>query len=98
MICEGEPIAQYNENVYWSFQSQTIEMKEVVASHEVYQTFGNYKLTDNTLLLSFPDKDFPPRPITGLPREAAMQVLSLSSSRMVLAHGTPDTIYTFHKW
>lgn len=98
MQCEGTDIVGVKDLVYWSFQAQTIETKEVAEPHTIYRSYGNYRLQDGTLLISFPDAAFPPRPYGMLPREAAMKVLELSHSRMVLAHGDPDTIYTFHKW
>lgn len=95
---DGTDDPSYGGNIYWSFQSSTIEMKEVMAEHEVYQTFGSYSLTDNTLRLSFPDSSFPPRPATGLPRECELQVIRLDGGSMVLGYGEPAIIYTFRKW
>lgn len=88
----------YEGNIYWSFQNSTLEMKEVVAHNTVYQTFGNWHETDNTLFFSFPDHDYPPRPSVGLPREAELQIIKLDSGSLILSYGDPATIYTFRKW
>ena len=98
MTTDGVDIPNYKGNVYWSFQNTTIEMKVVIETGEVYQTFGNFKEMDNTLFLNFPDEDFPPRPITGLPRECELQVIKLTGGEMILSYGDPATIYTFRKW
>lgn len=95
---EGETVPDYQGNVYWSFQNTTIEMKEVVGGHEYYQSFGNFRVSDNTLFLSFPDKDFKPNPITGLERESALQIIKLTGGEMILGYGDPATIYRFRKW
>lgn len=95
---DGVDHPDYKGNIYWSFQGSTIEMKEVDADNVVYQTFGNYRIEDNTLFLSFPDETFPPRPVTGLPRDAELQIIKLTGNEMILSYGDPATIYTFHKW
>ena len=94
----GADDTSYSGNIYWSFQNTTVEMKEVVAHNTVYQTFGNWYETDNTLFVSFPDKDYPPRPTVGLPREAELQIVKLAGSDLILSYGEPATIYTFRKW
>lgn len=95
---DGADDPSYKGNIYWSFQNTTIEMKEVTDEHEAYQAFGSYRISDNTMFLSFTDPDFPPRPVAGLPRECELQILKLTGSSMVLAYGEPATIYTFRKW
>lgn len=94
---EGVDMPGYHGNIFWSFQGSTIETKAVADNNAVYQSFGNYHIVDNTLFLSFPDKDFAPRPST-IPREAEMQIIKLTGGTMVLSYGEPATIYTFHKW
>ena len=88
----------YEENVFWAFQNNTIEMKEVQADNVVYQSFGSYRIEDNTLFLSFTDPDFPPRPVTGLPRVCELDILRFTRSELVLSYQEGTVIYTFHKW
>lgn len=95
---DGINVPGYTGNIFWSFQSSTIEMKEVKFMNEVSRNFGNFRLTDQTLYLSFPYDDFIPPVILGLPREAEMEVVSLKGSEMILSYGTPATFYTFHRW
>lgn len=94
----GVDDTSYKGNMYWSFQNSTIEMKEVTEDHVSYQTFGNWHEADNTLFLSFPDKGYAPSYVTGLPREAELQIMQLDGGAMVLSYGDPATIYTFKKW
>lgn len=94
----GTDRADYDGNIYWSFQNTTIEMKQVMPEHITYQTFGNYRIADNTLFISFPDKDFKPLPTLGLPREAELQIVRLTGSDMVLTYGDPAVTFTFKKW
>ena len=73
-------------------------MKEVQADNVVYQSFGSYRIEDNTLFLSFTDPDFPPRPVTGLPRVCELDILRFTRSELVLSYQEGTVIYTFHKW
>lgn len=98
MTRAGVDDADYKGNIFWSFQNTTIEIKEVAANHEVWQTFGNYRLEDATLFLSFPDEDRPPRPVLGLPRECELQVVRLKGGEMVLYYPENETTYTFRRW
>lgn len=56
---DGADDPSYKGNIYWSFQNSTIEMKEVTDEHEAYQAFGSYRISDNTMFLSFTDPGFP---------------------------------------
>lgn len=86
----------YEGNMFWKFQNQTIEMLEVKDLHGSRQTFGNYRLADQTLFLSFPDPERPP--FLSLPRECELQVVELKGKSMVLSTGYPATMYYFKKW
>ncbi|MCM1005987.1 MAG: lipocalin-like domain-containing protein [Prevotella sp.] len=95
---ERTDLPEYPGNIYWGFQNTTIEMKEVADHHDVYTTFGSYCIEDNTMFLSFPDKDFAPNRFTGLPRECELQIIKLTGKEMILSYSEPATIYTFRKW
>lgn len=98
---QGVDEPSYKGNVYWSFQNSTIEIKERTPQNDVWHSFGNYRIADETLFLSFPDEEFPPRQVLGLPRESELQILELTGGRMVLYYeGDTDegTTYTLHKW
>lgn len=98
MESEGKDSPEYQGNIFWSFQNSTIEMKEMAAHHEMYRTFGNYSVDDGKLCLSFPDRDFPPNPKTGLPRECVLQIIRHTGGELILSYGEPATIYRFRKW
>lgn len=86
----------YKGDIFWKFQNQTVEMQQVDEVHNATYTFGNYRIADNTLFLSFPDHTMPP--MLSLPRECEMQIVRLKGSEMVLSFGEPATIYYFKKW
>lgn len=92
----GVDDAAYQGNIFWKFQNQTIEMQQVNELHNSLQTFGNYRLADETLFLSFPDAERPP--FLGLTRECEFQIVELTGKEMVLATGYPATMYYFKKW
>lgn len=96
--CEGMDIEDYSGNIYWSFQSTTIEIKEVRAYNEVNKNYGNFHLADETLFIDFSYPDFMPPAILGLPRQAELQVLKITGGEMVLAYGSPAVIYHFKRW
>lgn len=92
----GKDDPAYTGNIFWKFQNKTIEMQQVDELHNSWQTFGNYRLADQTLFLSFPDTERPP--LLELPRESEFQIVKLKGKEMVLATGDPATIYYFEKW
>lgn len=98
---DGVDDQRYGGNIYWSFQSSTIEIKETTPHKDVWHSFGNYRIADETLFLSFPDKDFPPRPALGLPREAELQIVKFTTGIMILYYNDGNDggiTYTLHKW
>lgn len=90
----------YAGNIFWSFQNTTLEIKEVDSHHNVWQTFANYRIADNTLFISFPDKDYPPRPALGLPRQCELDIIRFTSKEIILLYESEsDNIqYTLRKW
>lgn len=95
---DGVSIHDWEGEIYWSFQNSTIEMKRVSPDHTAVQTFGNYRIEDETLYLDFPDEARPPLPEFHMPRQAEMQIVRLRGGEMILAYGAPATLYTFRKW
>lgn len=87
---DGKEDATYYGNIYWSFQNSTIEMKRVEANHEAYSTFGNYRIMDETLFITFPDDSRPPMPGFGFKPlvENEIQIVRLTSTEMTLAYET----------
>lgn len=92
----GVDDSDYKGGIFWKFQNQTVEMRQVDELHNATYTFGNYRMSDNTLFLSFPDPTMPP--MLSLPRECEMQIVRLKGSEMVLSFGEPATMYYFKKW
>lgn len=83
---DGEPDKSYQGNMFWSFQNSTVEMKYVEANHTTTTTFGNYRIMDETLFISFPDEARPPLAVPGLKVENEIQIVRLTGSRMTLAY------------
>lgn len=84
----GEPVTDYSGNMFWSFQNTTIEMKYLEDNHTYLDTFGNYRIMDETLFITFPDENRPPLPGLGLKAgvENEIQIVKLTGSEMVLAY------------
>lgn len=98
----------YGGNMFWSFQSSTIEMKIVALDHSTRNTFGNYNIENGLMHISFPDDDRTPPDGLGLTRDNDLKIVTLSDSRMTLSYknayvpaggGEPEdmTLY-FTKW
>lgn len=87
---DGQTDANYHGNMFWSFQNSTVEMKYVEDNHETRNTFGNYRIDDNTLFITFPDASRPPLPGLRLKAEGenAIQIVRLTGSEMTLAYDT----------
>lgn len=92
----GQTDADYEGNIFWKFQNKTIEMQQLGDMHTAINRFGNYRLADQTLFLSFPDDDMPP--LLGFDRDTELQVVRLKGDEMVLSAGYPATMYYFKKW
>lgn len=86
----------YEGDIFWRFQNKTVEMRQVLPNHSYRATFGNYRMADQTIFLSFPDDDMPP--LLSLPRDTEWGIVKLSGSEMVLQRGEPASIYYFKKW
>lgn len=110
IVTDGQPDESYQGNMFWSFQSTTVEMKYVNENHETVTTFGNYRIMDDTLFITFPDEDRQPPQGLGLKPyvENALQIVRLTGSEMILAFDNTDeaadngtaatTIITLKKW
>lgn len=103
----GTADTSYEGNIFWSFQNTTVEMKRINAGHTAETTFGNYRIADDTLFITFPDEERPPLAGLGLQRSNELQIVRLTHSEMVLSIDSPDaadsgtassTILYFHKW
>lgn len=49
IVIDGKEDTDYQGNMFWKFQNKTIEMLLVTQEHDQVHSFGNYRLTDNTL-------------------------------------------------
>lgn len=94
---DGVDSLTYRGDIFWNFQNTTIGMVRSLPEHAVEESFGSYRLADQTLFLSFPDPDRPPL-LPGLPRQSELSVVKLSRREMVLSWGYPSKIYYFKKW
>jgi len=93
---DGVTDDSYAGDIFWKFQNKTIEMQQMLPLHENVATFGNYRLSDGTLYLSFPDEQYPP--LLSLPRQCELRVVRLKGGEMVLATGEPATMFYFKRW
>lgn len=91
----------YGGNMFWSFQNTTVCMQTMGANHEEERVYGNWSLTDGTLLLSFPYDNYAPPAATLLPRESRLQVLHLDRRHATLYYqpsASTGITYTLRKW
>lgn len=98
---DGVTLPPYDGNMYWSFQSHTIEMKVVSDDHAVWQTFGNWSKTDNELMLDFPDADRQPPEMSHLLSSSRLRIWQLDKGKAVFIYDLPDggsITYTLKKW
>ena len=93
---DGADDASYEGNIFWKFQNKTIEMQQMYANHTSLTSFGNYRLADGTLFLSFPDEAMPP--LLSLPRDTEWGIVKITGSEMLLQRGEPASLYYFKKW
>ena len=97
---DGHATADTDTRMYWSFQSTTIKVLTVSERHQTSETYGNFRISDETLFLDFPDERFPMLiPETG--RQSEWQIISLSSKSMTLGKplaGGETQIWHFRKW
>lgn len=110
IVTDGTPDETYQGNMFWSFQSTTVEIKYVNQNHETVTTFGNYRIMDDTLFITFPDEDRQPPQGLGLKPyiENPLQIVRLTGSEMILAFNDSDsdtdqgtaatTVITLKKW
>ncbi len=91
---DGKDDIAYQGNIFWSFQNSTIEMKRVEANHDAYATFGNYRIMDETLFVTFPDDARPPMGGFGLKAsvENELHILRMTGSEMILAYESTTLI------
>ncbi|MCM1021619.1 MAG: lipocalin-like domain-containing protein [Muribaculum sp.] len=95
---DGQPVADYNQNVFWMFQNSVVCLREILPHHEADNRWGQWRWADkNTLLLNFDHHDelhqpddpvYLPLPITGLDAgDNLLHVDRLTSTRMTLTRG-----------
>lgn len=98
---DGTAQPDYRGNVFWSFQSHTVEVTAVFDHHERYDGFGCWSMAGDELILSFPDSDRQPPEQAALPSECTMTVLRLNSKNAVFRYLLPEggsLTYTLTKW
>ncbi len=93
-----------NGEIYWAFQNGMIQMLLDRGGHSVSQTYGAYRLDDNTLFLNFSEERYAPFSELGLARQSELQVLKLTGKEFTLLY-TPDPTlpdatltYYLRKW
>ncbi len=94
------PALPEDAEMYWAFQSSTVRVDLCLPRHEVRSSYGNYRLTDETLFLDFPDESYP-QLIPGAGRQSQWQLLRLSGSELTLRLTDADgqaSVWTFRKW
>lgn len=103
MTCDGADLMPEGKDVYWAFQSTTVKMVVILPYHERSESYGSWRLDDNTLFMDFSDDRWSPPAEMRLPRQSALQVLKLDGGRMQLSY-TPEgdnpepIVYTLKKW
>ncbi len=110
LTIDGEPDADYPDNVVWKFQSSILAMVRISDHHEVFECYGTWSESDNgkQLYLDFSYHDnsgtwkYVPLSETYLPEGlSTLDILSRSKSKMHLRYIDPDGTsyeYRLEKW
>ncbi len=86
--------------LYWSFQSSTIKVTQIKELHAVTESYGNYRLADETLFLEFPDTSYPLL-IPGVDRTSEWEIDRLTNKELWLLLTDSEgnqTEWKFKKW
>jgi len=104
VLINGEPLPDYEGNVYWSFQNSTICLNIVNERESSLRCYGNWREADNTLFVDFPDnsnQDYHALQAILMSRNTELKIIESSGGRMVLQN-SPDAntviTYKFRKW
>lgn len=85
----------------WAFQSSTVRVLQMAGDEHTWsESYGNFRLDDNTLFLDFADERYPML-IPGVSRQSEWQVLRLDSKRLTVRYQYPDQsemLWYFTKW
>ena len=98
---DGTPSADYEGNVFWSFQSSAIEIKALYPYHEVQQCYGNWSMDGDELRLDFPDERWQLPGEVMLPASSVLHVLALNTRHALFRYNGSDghiITYTLEKW
>lgn len=107
ITADDKVLESYGGNMFWSFQSSTIEVKTIGENHVATQSFGDFRNADNTLFLSFPDTKYPPPYFFGNLREIECQIVHIDHKTMTLSFVAPQAssqgygatlLLKFKKW
>lgn len=96
---EAKPILPEGK-MYWAFQSTTIRVSLIDDRHAIRESYGNFRLADQTLFLDFADTRYP-QLIPGVGRQSRWQVEKFTSKELVLllcADDGSESEWRFHKW
>lgn len=97
----GEMMEDYGNDLYFSFQSGTVEIKQILPHHEAWQSFGNWSLDGDKLSLDFPDHGLQPPVPSLIPRRCVLSVVKLDRNHAVFRLERVDespVTYTLKKW
>lgn len=97
----GTQLPEYAGNMFWSFQSQTIEIKTVGDNHTTRSGFGNWSREGDELLLDFPDTDRQPPAESHLPPQCRLHIIMLDRGKAIIEYRLPEggsITYTLKKW
>ena len=104
IVVDGVKDTNYEDDMFWSFQSTTIGMTRVIDATQTEQTYGSWSINKekNELTLHFPDDKFPPLPQSGLPRTSMLKIIKMSGNELILQYdrtdGESSLTYYLKKW
>ena len=103
MTVNTEEVADYEGNIFWSYQSSTISMTRVIDPTSSFITYGNWEVDEDytVMHISFPDKIHAPLPETYLLRESTIDIIKIKGSEMILQYDSASKgliTYYFVKW
>lgn len=92
---------QVEHPLFWQFQSSVIRQVYENVKPEGTVTFGNWRIADNTLFISYQDGYDPASSPLGLPQQSQLQLLRSTGSTLTVSYSpVPEGTVTYHftKW
>ncbi len=98
---DGFQAPEYTGNVFFNFQSHTVEVTEILPEYVTYDGYGTWSRNGDELMLIFPDANLQPPGASLLPAQCTLQILHLDTGKATFQLRREDgaiITYTLKKW